>query len=173
MIKDRLYIYGGKNTTLNSSGDIWVFYLTSSRWEKISPKEGPRPPKLDSHCSTLVTNVKSETEIYYFGGFFGETAKFSRSIFSFNPVSEKWTLVFEKNNKLGKKQNIPQKRANSAICAVGQNLYIFGGNNNNIRFNDLWRFSLTDNSWLRIEAKGEAPIVNELIIISHVICLKN
>ena len=54
-------------------------------------------------------------------------------------------------------------RDGSAMTAVGNNLYVFGGTNGQEKFNDLWSFNLQNKTWTRINLKinSVVPLVRK------------
>ena len=46
-----------------------------------------------------------------------------------------------------------------AMTADEDNVYIFGGKNDNSRLNDLWVFSLTDFKFKKMPDAGEIPVI--------------
>lgn len=54
---------------------------------------------------------------------------------------------------------MPSPRIGCALAADNNNLYIFGGKNDNTRLNDIWSFSLNDYKFSRLKDEGEIPSI--------------
>lgn len=115
----RLYLFGGQleNDVYN---DLYFFELTSFKlpqasWELVLPLNGVKPPPLTNHSMAVY-----KTRIYVFGGVYNNE-KVSNDVWCFDTNKNKWLQVYT----LG---DVPPPVNEHSACIVGDNLYVYGGN---------------------------------------------
>ena len=159
-----MYVFGGKCATVDNTANLYSWHFNESLWEKITYNRDGAPPKIDSHNAALYIKEGS-TEMIIFGGYFGDVGKYSRSVFSFNIEKKRWSVLHHsvKNTKnTNNNQILPKKRANAGAVVLRDCLYVFGGTNGKIKFNDFWKFDLVAAKWDRIDCQGVIPEVNTI-----------
>lgn len=157
---DLMYIYGGKQSIFENSNKLYSYNFATKNWILINnnTENDDFPPFIDSH--NLLINSDNE-EMIVFGGFIGgKICKYSRSIYGYSFNQNKWTIIFDGFSKNIQKNSCPKKRANSSMLLYKGNLFIFGGGNSKIKFDDLWKFDLNKKEWISIKCNESKPLVN-------------
>lgn len=119
------------------------------------------PSPRTGHASVLIGNA-----FIIFGGdtAINEEQKLDNQLYFFNIASLKWTITAPKGER-------PCGRYGAQISVLNleiqpgswlSQLYVFGGQLNNVNFNDLWKFDLTnfknpENQWIKIDPMGDTP----------------
>jgi len=109
---------GGQETDTKRFNEVVYFDTESGTFTRPTLK-GDQPPNFSRHSAALVNG-----RIFIFGGFDGFGTNFELAIF--NPVTYTWTNV----SRAQVRGDAPPSRTNHAAAAVGNKMYIFGGNNN-------------------------------------------
>ena len=63
--------------------------------------------------------------------------------------------------------DVPAPRHGVDITTDGENVYVFGGKDEASRFNDLWKFSLSDYKYYPLKNEGMVPASRNGHTISH------
>jgi len=114
-----MVIIGGQETDTKRFNDVIYFDGETKTFTQPTIR-GDKVPHFSRHSAALIG-----TRIFLFGGFDGFGTNFDLAIF--DPFGRTWTNV--PNSQL--KGSIPVSRTNHASAAVGNKMYVFGGNNNN------------------------------------------
>ncbi|KAM8939235.1 kelch domain-containing protein 2-like [Pelodytes ibericus] len=142
----RIYVFGG------SKNKKWfndVHILDTEAWKWSSVEARGKVPPLSYHSCTLFRG-----EMFVFGGVFPrpnpEPDGCSDSLYIFVPEHEIWyqPLVF------GQK---PTARSGHSACLMRRELYIFGGWDTPVCYNDLYLLDLGLMEFSRVEVKGTSP----------------
>lgn len=144
--ENRLVTFGGfsSNGRLN---DTWALDLASDSWTKLNP--GTSPVRRCLHNGNYVPD---RDEMIIYGG---QSSGNREDIWSFDLKTDTWTDLTP-NMK-------PPGRHFSTVTYLGNDrLLLFGGNSagqNNFSgaLNDLWEFSLSDNTWTELSPSGVLP----------------
>jgi Rab9 effector protein with kelch motifs len=110
---------GGQETDTKRFNEVIYFDTENGTFTRPTLR-GDTPPNFSRHSSVLVNG-----RVFIFGGFDGFGTNFELSIF--NPVTYTWTNVLRSQVR----GDAPPSRTNHAAAAVGNKMYMFGGNNNN------------------------------------------
>jgi len=145
----RLVTFGGfGNAGTSRQDDTWAFDLMTNEWTELLPD--PHPFKRCLHNGTYVAG--RELMVLYGGQSIGGNRE---DIWTFDLATNSWTERFP--------ASIPPGRHFCSITAVNEDLlYLFGGNGANQNnfsggLNDLWEFSLVDDSWTQVMPTNTAP----------------
>ncbi|XP_076444322.1 kelch domain-containing protein 2-like [Babylonia areolata] len=172
----KLYLFGGLSHMTGWFDDLFVFDTENSTWKEVET-EGNKPRPRDK-----LQGVAIGSNIYYFGGFGPKTAPeemdedwedeeeeeedgipeaqeqegaefgWFNDLFVLDTVNLKWSQPLQMN--LG----VPTPRAAHGMCAIGSNLYIFGGRDFEDRQNDLHCFDVSTRKWnLELKSEGVVP----------------
>lgn len=112
--------------------------------------------QLVENCSleieTVLYSATAHNDLLYvFGGLNYHTVFYSSELFVIDPISAKVSEISEY-------YEIPDPRNFASLVTIENSLYLFGGSSENIKFyNDLWQFSLTTETWTKIDTLGTAP----------------
>ncbi|CAK90880.1 unnamed protein product (macronuclear) [Paramecium tetraurelia] len=137
--QEDIYIFGGQIADSISTNEIFIHDVKQQQWKKLKVnKTYPQP--LDNHCATLY-----EDQWIIFGGFYnGDQCKHSNDLFSYKFRENKWL-------KLNKQKGMePAPRDGSSMTSHNKSVYIFGGKNGDLRYNDLWQFNMLSQEWIFI-----------------------
>jgi len=142
---------GGQETDTKRFNEVIYFDTEQNIFSHINDIKGDKVPNFSRHTSCLVGS-----KLYIFGGFDGHGTNFDLA--TYDPFGRVWTNVPKTNQK----GTIPPSRTNHAAAAVGKNMYIFGGNNNNEAgqyqvLDDLTMLNTHTMTWSRPKTTGEAP----------------
>ena len=58
---------------------------------------------------------------------------------------------------LSEDASTPSARIFTSLVAIGENLFLFGGENQGTKYNDLWRLSTITETWTQVDTLGEMP----------------
>jgi len=141
---------GGQETDTKRFNEI-IYYDTETKSFSQPTVKGDKVPNFSRHTSCLVGS-----KVYIFGGFDGHGTNFDLA--TFDPYARSWCNV----SKAAQKGITPPSRTNHAAAAVGKNMYIFGGNNNNEEgkyqvLDDLSMLDTVTMTWSRPKTTGTAP----------------
>jgi hypothetical protein len=152
LINDKIYIYGGLITDNNDptdetdSNQCLVYNTITKEWNQLTA------PFIGSHFHSAVS-YQNRYMIVFGGkhqshGFFNTTS-------IFDTETEKWNIV--KYNNCNKVE-IPQARYCHKCVIVGDDMFMFGGfDNNGFDCNDLFALHLIEHRWRKIQLKGDIP----------------
>ncbi|CAD8133827.1 unnamed protein product [Paramecium octaurelia] len=134
--KDSLYLFGGQIADSITTNEIFVHDVNLKFWKKLSINDS-YPQPLDNYCATVYND-----QLIIFGGFYtADTFKHSNDLYSFNFKLNSWIKL---NKSKGRQ---PSPRDGSSIAIHDQILYMFGGKNGDLRYNDLWKFDFSKQEW--------------------------
>lgn len=111
------------------------------------------PHRLDGHTVTYING-----KILVFGGSTlcqsSGSLKSSSSLLELDVNTKIWREIIPKQSSSAG----PMARTWHSASRVGNNLYIFGGRNSDLKyFNDLWVFNLSTLSWSKCDTQGSPP----------------
>eukprot|EP01017_Pseudomicrothorax_dubius_P048413 TRINITY_DN879_c0_g1_i1.p1 TRINITY_DN879_c0_g1~~TRINITY_DN879_c0_g1_i1.p1 ORF type:complete len:594 (+),score=117.05 TRINITY_DN879_c0_g1_i1:17-1798(+) len=152
IVGDAAYLFGGRSKK-GFSGDIFRINLLSYAFD-APETQGESPERRAFHLTYVFG-----TKVIVVGGFNDRTLLDDYFVFSTA------THVWRKGSLSGKVRPRPREWASFSVGAVdrGDILVVFGGYfyTHDLEFeenlNDLWSLDLTNNTWHKIEARGEPP----------------
>lgn len=140
---NQLLVIGGFHTHDHRLNDVWVFDIIGETW--FQPNQEHNKEALLNHqlgnpswTNCMTPRASHTTTIigdnaYIFGGYGG--SGYSRrdldDLYSLNVKTWAWTKVQAKGS-------VPEKRSGHQACAVEQKIFVFGGWNSGVQFNDLF-----------------------------------
>ena len=126
LIGDSLITYGGRTTKRLNSSSLFKFDMISKKFRKLKAYD---VPEIDSHRM-----LNDNDDLIVFGGYI-ENSGFSNHLFKIY-FDKKKNAYFKSLDIPGKK---PEPRSNCSFVMIRNNSYaVYGGGNNDRRFNDLW-----------------------------------
>ena len=143
-----MIIYGGRGIKSLLS-DIYSFNLTNFEWKKVEQHGtilGPR----ESMSSTIV-----HEGMYIYGGNINEQST------EFDEYSDDFFLITLRNNsvncqKIMPDSVIPPKRLSHSLSNLNnKHLILFGGEGANKALNDMWTYSIKNNTWHEIKPQNQ------------------
>lgn len=150
----KVYLLFGQGRFGTKYNTTYSFELTGITEEAIfklvQTKNTP-----SARCGHTSTNEPINNKIYVFGG---ETSSFyssfSNELYELDVSNFEWKLL-----KSG-----PSARAYHSMVSLNGNLYVFGGNDSDKFYGDLWEYSIEKNEWKKIEFKlRPSPRISPLL----------
>ena len=131
----------------------------SRQWSRASPP-GPRPPGRYGHTLNILGS-----KIFIFGGqvegyFFNDLLAFDLNALQ-NPGNT-WEFLMQNTaeDELATGPR-PAPRTNHTVISYNDQMYLFGGTNGTIWFNDVWTYSPASNTWTQLDCIGYIPAPRE------------
>lgn len=149
----RAYLWGGRNDEYGASSKMHVFDPETRSWTVVG-EGGGTPPARDGHSAVVVGDI-----MYMFGGFEEESQRFSRETYAFNFKTEQWS-------EMRTSGQIPQWRDFHTACAIGSQMFVFGGRSDqmgqfhssrDVYCDRLKVLDLTTGQWSEPNVKGDRP----------------
>ena len=129
LANDRMLLFGGCSSGFGPcpQGDLWAFDLTRHEWREIEPSG--RVP--DARRNPALLYDRDGKRVLLFGG---KLFLASNDLWGFGGGDETW-------NELTVEGTVPVARwsHDAAIDAANAWIYVFGGTDGSVRFNDLWQ----------------------------------
>nr|XP_033813239.1 acyl-CoA-binding domain-containing protein 4-like [Geotrypetes seraphini] len=142
----RIYVFGGSKNQ-KWFNDMHILDTVSWRWSMV--KACGKVPPLAYHSSTFF-----QRELFVFGGVFPrphpEPDGCSDSLYIFDPQNEIWYQPIVQGWK-------PAARSGHSACLLQRELYVFGGWDTPICFNDLHVLDLGLMEFSPVEVSGHCP----------------
>lgn len=142
----RIYVFGGSKNR-KWFNDVHILDTAAWRW-RIVEAQGKVPPLSYHTCSLF------QGELFVFGGVFPrphpEPDGCSDSLYIFDPQHEIWYQPIVSGNK-------PAARSGHSACLLDRKLYIFGGWDTPVCYNDLYVLDLGLMEFSRAEVNGSTP----------------
>jgi N-acetylneuraminic acid mutarotase len=140
-----VYIIGGIRANGVSNTEMYKFDIYNLKWEHTRQRDH-MPEQRDDHTCNLY-----EDSMLLFGGY--KNGVRTNELLSFKFEGSKWSeLVANKP---------PCPRAGHSAVLSGSNLIICAGTNEqNVRLNDTWIYSITQNTWAHLKTTGFFPSRN-------------
>ena len=140
---NRMIVFGGTDNSTESA-NTYVQDLNSRTWTIKSPDEPGLPPPIDSHSA-----VVNDHCMVVFAGFVGGSR--SNHTFLLDLETMKWSSPAVSGD-------LPTPRSGHSAVSYQGNMIVFGGcGDGGVKFNDLWRLSLSAFTWERVELAGTVP----------------
>ncbi|KAK5145141.1 hypothetical protein LTR04_001371, partial [Oleoguttula sp. CCFEE 6159] len=162
LVGNAFIVFGGD--TKMDDGDmlddtLYLLNTSTKQWSRALPA-GPRPPGRYGHTLNILGS-----KIYIFGGqvegyFFNDLVAFDLN--QLQAASNRWELLVQNSNDGGPPHGqIPPARTNHSMVTWNDKLYLFGGTDGVIWFNDVWSYDPRTNSWAQMECIGYIPAARE------------
>lgn len=156
--KDKMYIYGGQVSSLRNTSQFMSYSFTTKEWSRVVPSNVESLPPIDSHVATLWEKDGQNASMIVVGGFIGgRLGQYSNAVYEYSFTDNQWTVLSKnKHIEAGSPQNssYPQGRMSLGATVNKNDLYIFGGNEGNTKFSDLWKFGLLAKKWTQVKVEG-------------------
>jgi N-acetylneuraminic acid mutarotase len=143
--KNRFYLFGGFESTLtglNMLSDMWYFDYENMEWIKKSVS-GDVPESI--YGAAAIDDDHSV--VYYHGGTTSVVSSspwdFSNAFYKYNIKKSEWSKIFAAGD------NKPAPRSGHSLIYVPEQekIFLFGGKNSQIVFNDMWEYFIKKNKW--------------------------
>jgi hypothetical protein len=136
--KNFIYLFGHQTVKFDTTNNSFETLL-----------EGNLPRYTEYRCVSSINH-----KVYVFGGLRREWPGepiMTNDLFSFDMEEEKWNFI----KPIG--SFIPKPRRYSSMVSKDFDLFIFGGRDEEERFNDLWKFNTINERWQEINTMGVKP----------------
>lgn len=128
MHKDHMYIFGGWNGQY-TFGDFCKYSFEQNRWRQVKFTGAP-PSKRRAHSAVVLKD-----NMYIFGGYDGVSAPSDfNMLHKYNFDSEEWTIVPLTGD-------IPCGRSRCTLTGYDKKLYLIGGWDRQVHFNDMYEIN--------------------------------
>jgi len=153
-LNGKMYMFGGSNGGFKN--DIWLFSISANSWSQLSPA-GTLPSARERHAMVM---EESNGRIYMVGGFDG--TQLHNDTWLYNISANSWTELFPSGGLLTTRFDHTM-----VIDELNGNIYVFGGSTFTVILNDIWLYSISDNSWTELFPSGGPPLIRS----SHVMVI--
>ena len=142
----RLYVFGGQLEE-ESYDDLYFFELNSfknpkAKWHLVEPANNFKPPPVSNHSMNVRRN-----KLYIFGGIYNNE-KVSNDLWCFDISLNKWSQIPTSGE-------LPPPMNEHASCIVGENLYVYGGNDfSGIIYDSLYVLNMSTWVWSALSPSG-------------------
>jgi N-acetylneuraminic acid mutarotase len=124
----------------------WFNFIASNEFKELTPKGTIPSPRVLKSIGVI------NKRIYVFGGgFLNNQPVNDTSMYCLDYNSQFWFKL------TGTNVISPKRRLGHTLTAVGKYLYLFGGMDGDLVFNDLWRFDTAGNKWEELVVYGQIP----------------
>ncbi|KAJ6264183.1 hypothetical protein Dda_0325 [Drechslerella dactyloides] len=158
LVGNAFIVFGG-DTKMNEHDrldeTLYLLNTSSRQWSRAQPM-GDKPSGRYGHTLNILGS-----KLYVFGGqaegsFFNDLMAFDLNTLQSN--TSRWELLL--GNTDGS-PDFPAKRTNHTVVSYADKLYLFGGTNGVIWFNDVWAYDPRTNSWSQLDCIGYIPSPRE------------
>ncbi|KAJ3173155.1 hypothetical protein HDU88_004616 [Geranomyces variabilis] len=147
--------------------DVWAFDLATRRWaEWLTNGKAPCPRTIHSVGHVRVTTSVEDSEadatapatyeksrLYVFGGGVeNDVAAKDAVMYCLDVDTMFWIQV-----STATQTPSPPPRLGHTLTAVSTNVYLFGGLNGEVAYNDLWVFDTVSRTWTLLQTSGDIP----------------
>lgn len=155
---DKWYLFGGTTNATENTSNLWCFDFIKGEWALIKPSSAPYAPPLDSHSGGLYKS-QGKTYIVCFGGFVGDSyGEYWNQVIKYDIAAKKWILPYKDSIQISNPAGPSPMSGHSASIYDG-NMFVFGGTNGEVRFNDIWKYDLNQETWQKIKTKIYPPVI--------------
>ncbi|KAM3566060.1 hypothetical protein ARSEF4850_000959 [Beauveria asiatica] len=153
LVGNAFIVYGGDTKIEDSDVLDETLYLlnTSTRhWSRALPA-GPRPSGRYGHSLNILGS-----KIYIFGGQVEGYFMNDLSAFDLNQLqmaNNRWEILLQSDAS----PSIPAARTNHTVITYNDKMYLFGGTNGFVWFNDVWCYDPQVNKWSQLDCIGYIP----------------
>lgn len=157
VIDNTMILFGGDSRDVSSGmaslgpldDSTYALDLSSYHWTKLRTS-GPAPSARVNHCISTVGS-----KLYLFGGFDPLNEVYFDDVWMLDlghsPVSPQWIAVGARSGER------PAQRSNTSCAAYGDKLVVFGGSDDDSKYNDTWAFDTVKHVWEEWKCIGFVP----------------
>lgn len=153
---DKVFLFGGHHSPQSRLNDTWFLEVKTMEWRRIGGDKD-NTGNLESSCGAPGprANVGAcvyENKVYLFGGHGG--LNYARVAFNdlycFDLTTEVWEKLVPNNNA-------PDGRGGHSLFASEGKIYIYGGWNAEMQYNNVWVYNLESKEWTDPDIYNEIP----------------
>ncbi|KAL2490161.1 Uncharacterized protein Adt_25789 [Abeliophyllum distichum] len=144
LVGHRMIVFGGTNG-FKKVNDLHILDLHSREWTRPECHGNPPSPR-ESHTATLVNDEK----LVIFGGSGEGESNYLNDLHVLDLKTMGWT-------SLEVQVNIPAPRDSHSAVAVGNRLFVYGGDSGDRYQRDVNVFDMNTLTWSKLDAHGPSP----------------
>ncbi|GFP87936.1 tip elongation aberrant protein 1 [Phtheirospermum japonicum] len=144
LVGHRMLVFGGTNGS-KKVNDLHVLDLRSMEWARPECR-GSLPPARESHSCNVIGNEK----LVVFGGSGEGEANYLNDLHILDLRNMEWSSPIVRGN-------VPAPRDSHSSVAVGNKLYVFGGDSGDRYQGDVSVFDVNKLIWSRLDSYGPLP----------------
>jgi dynein heavy chain len=157
-------MFGGHHDPKTRLNDTWFFNIKEMEWRRVGSEKNNTEnlastigaPSPRANTGAIILNDK----VYLFGGHGG--LNYSRialkDLYCFDLKEEVWEEIHPANAG-------PDGRGGHSVFAAGEKIYIYGGWNNEMMFNNIWFYDLSTNEWTDPDIYNGTPRWNHSSVL--------
>eukprot|EP01027_Heterolobosea_sp_BB2_P016717 GEZU01023754.1.p1 GENE.GEZU01023754.1~~GEZU01023754.1.p1 ORF type:complete len:370 (-),score=67.30 GEZU01023754.1:79-1188(-) len=154
---NKLYVFGGCGGG-GRFNDLYEFDTTRKIWRKMPNNNGHVQPVVRG--GSTLCGIEETQKLYLFGGFTGRPLG---DLFVYDLATEAWV---QPEVKVANGASAPEPRSVHVACALGTNIFVFGGEKEpsarghegaGLYFGDSWMLDTKTNTWTQVENRGDVP----------------
>jgi len=134
IIGDTAYLIGGSCEESENEG-VYTLYMNSFEWRQVKTS-GDHPGSIDEHSAVVYNR-----NIIVFGGY--RTSGRTNNIWVLNTEEKHWTLKQGGEDP----RRFPCPRSGHSACVMGEVMWVFGGQGDVEKLNDLWKYNIHFGTW--------------------------
>lgn len=147
-ISGRILLFCGWSQDVQFN-DIWAYDPNTGTWTELKP--GGALPKARGWCSVAYDSASDK--LIMFGGWDEAGASELGDTWAYDAAANVWTEL-----KPSGSAPSPREGHKMAYDPVGNRTYLYGGfNGDDERFDDLWAYDWTSNTWTQLNPAGDRP----------------
>jgi hypothetical protein len=147
-----------------SDGVVHKYTIATSTWSVLSPTGGPPPAR--RHCGYCYDPVNHAW--WMFGGYNSSDGSQRNDLWKYDIAANTWTQFTPANPPP------VRDRFGGIYDPINQDFIVFGGMNVATPLNDLWKYSIPNNTWTQLSPSGGPPAARLRFLValdSHNRCL--
>ncbi|KAF3454140.1 hypothetical protein FNV43_RR04587 [Rhamnella rubrinervis] len=144
VVGHRMIVFGGTNG-LKKVNDLHVLDLSTKEWTKPDCKGTPPSPR-ESHTATLISDEK----LVVFGGSGEGEANYLNDLHILDIKTMRWSSPEVKGD-------IPVPRDSHSAVAIGNKLFVYGGDRGDRYHGDVDMLDMETLTWSRLAVQGSSP----------------
>ncbi|KAI1749290.1 hypothetical protein F4782DRAFT_311224 [Xylaria castorea] len=162
LVGNAFIVYGGdtkidETDTLDET--LYLLNTSTRQWSRALPA-GTRPSGRYGHSLNIVGS-----KIYIFGGQVEGYFMNDLSAFDLNQLqmpNNRWEILIESSEvDTPPTGNVPPPRTNHSMITYNDKMFLFGGTNGQLWFNDVWCYDPPTNTWAQLDCIGYIPSPRE------------
>jgi hypothetical protein len=145
--KNLIFIFGGFSKLTDFSSpfcDMFLFDLETSEMKLLETKNPPSYRRY--HCSAELND-----KFYVFGGEDDVHRTSLNDLYCLDVKTLSWKWMVSQNDIY------PKKRRYASLVSVNNQLYLFGGRDEEQRMNEMWEYDISLENWTLLKTIGDIP----------------
>jgi dynein heavy chain len=163
-----VFVFGGHHSPQARLNDTWILQVKELEWRRIgADKDNTTNQESSIGAPGPRANMGAclyQGKVYIFGGHggLGYQRVAYNDLYSFDLETETWTKIHMENAP-------PEGRGGHSLFANENKLYVYGGWNSEMQYNNLCVFDLEKNEWSDPDIFNEIPRWNHSSVLIEAI----